>query len=253
MVWDRVNKTVLITGASRGIGAATARRLGKAGAQVILVARRKDIIDTLAAEIGNGATAHALDIADRAAVEAFAQEINAPDVLINCAGLARGRDPLDTLSLDDIDEVIATNINGVFYVTRVFLPAMRARNSGHIVNVSSMAAFCPYPGAGAYAASKAAVRMFSQCLRNDLGGTRIRVTDIAPGMVHNTEFAETRYRGDQTRIDANYRGMQPLEPEDIAETICFSLAAPEHVNVDLMVVYPLAQHAGPAVTHREPA
>ena len=253
MAWDRIEKTVLITGASSGIGAATARRLSAAGAKLILVARRAEKIDALAKEIGNGAEAYALDVRDRAAVADLSGRVEALDVLVNCAGLARGRDPLDETPMDEIEEVLDTNIKGVFYFTQAFMGGMRARNSGHIVNISSVAAFSPYKGAGGYAPSKAAVHMFSQCLRNDLGGTRVRVSEIAPGMIENTEFTTVRFNGDTGRVADTYKGLDVLRAEDIAETILFVIAAPERVNVDLMVVYPTQQHFGPNVMHRDPA
>lgn len=251
MAWERLEKTALITGASSGIGAATARRMAAAGARVILVARRTERLQALADELGNGAEAHAIDLRDRSAVEALAKRIELPDIVVNNAGIAYGREPLDETSIDDLDEVFDTNVKGVFYLTHQMIAPMRRRNSGHIIAVTSVAALYPYKGAGAYAPSKAAIHMFCKCLRNDLGGTRVRVSEIAPAMVQNTEFTSKRFAGDMNRVSATYQGLDVLQAEDIAEAILFAAAAPERVNVDLMEIFPVQQHQGPNVMHRD--
>jgi NADP-dependent 3-hydroxy acid dehydrogenase YdfG len=252
MAWEQLEKTVLITGASSGIGAATARRMATAGARVILVARRYDRIQALANELGNGAEAHAVDLRDRSAVEALTKRIDLPDVVANIAGIAHGREPLDETTIDDLDEVFDTNVKGVFYLTHQIIGPMRKRNSGHIIAVTSVAALYPYKGAGAYAPSKAAIHMFCKCLRNDLGGTRVRVSEIAPAMVQNTEFTSKRFNGDMDRVATTYKGLDVLRAEDIAEAILFAAAAPERVNVDLMEIFPVQQHQGPNVMNRDP-
>ena len=251
MGWERLEKTALITGASSGIGAATARRMAAAGARVILVARRFDRIQALADEIGNGAEAHAVDLRDRSDVEALVKRIELPDVVVNNAGIARGREPLDETTIDDLDDVFNTNVKGVFYLTHQMIGPMRQRNSGHIISVTSVAALYPYRGAGAYAPSKAAIHMFCKCLRNDLGGTRVRVSEIAPAMVQNTEFTSKRFDGDADRVAATYKGLDVLLAEDIAEAILFAAAAPARVNVDLMEIFPVQQHQGPNVMNRD--
>lgn len=249
----RFEKTVLVTGASSGIGAATARRFAEEGARVILLARRRDKIDVLAQELGEGAEAHAVDVRDRDAVAQVMGRLPAPDVVLISAGLARGRDPLDETALEDVEEILDTNVLGVFNTVHPVLGAMRERNSGHIVVVSSSAAFYPYRGANAYAPSKAAVHMLCQCLRNDLGGTRVRVSEIAPAMVENTGFTAVRFRGDQGQIEGTYKGLDVLQAEDVADAVFYCASAPERVNVDLMVLFPVQQHIGGAVMHRDPA
>ena len=254
MNWERLEKkTALITGASSGIGAATARRMAAAGARLILVARRTDRVAALAKELGNGAEAYGVDLRDRSAVESLVKQIETPDIVVNNAGIAHGREPLDETNIEDIDAVFDTNVRGVFYLTHQLIGAMRQRNSGHIIAVTSVAALYPYKGAGAYAPSKAAIHMFCKCLRNDLGGTRVRVSEIAPAMVQNTEFTSKRFAGDTDRVSATYQGLDVLRAEDIAEAILFAAAAPERVNVDLMEIFPVQQHQGPNVMHRNPA
>jgi 3-hydroxy acid dehydrogenase/malonic semialdehyde reductase len=154
--------------------------------------------------------------------------------------------------LEEVGEVLDTNVMGVFNVAHAVLGAMRKRNSGHIVVISSSAAFYPYQGANAYGPSKAAVHMLCQCLRNDLGGTRVRVSEIAPAMVENTEFTAVRFRGDAERVTSTYEGLEVLQAEDVADAVYYCASAPARVNVDLMVIFPVQQHIGGAVMHRDP-
>lgn len=246
-------KTVLVTGASSGIGAATARRFAEAGARLILLARRRDKIEALARELGNGAEAHAVDVRDREAMVQVMSRFPAPDVVVISAGLARGRDPLDETALEDVEEILDTNVMGVFNTAHAVMGTMRERNNGHIVVISSSAAFYPYRGANAYAPSKAAVHMLCQCMRNDLGGTRVRVSEIAPAMVENTGFTAVRFRGDQDQMEGTYKGLEVLQAEDVADAVFYSASAPARVNVDLIVLFPVQQHIGGAVMHRDPA
>jgi 3-hydroxy acid dehydrogenase / malonic semialdehyde reductase len=241
-------ETVMITGASAGIGEATARKFAQAGARLILLARRLDRIEALAKELGN-AEAHALDVSDSAAAEALLAKLPTPDVLVNNAGLSRGLEPWDQTTLDDFEEMMDTNVKGLYYVTRKVLGGMRQRNTGHVVNVGSVAGFLSYRGGSGYCATKAAVHALSQCLRADVEETNIRVSEIAPGMV-KTEFSLVRFHGDEEKAEAVYKGLENLTAEDMAEAIFFCVNAPKRMNVDLMVIFPQQQHMGPAVYNR---
>lgn len=243
--------TALVTGASAGIGAATVRALAAAGFDRIYAgARRLDRLTALAAEVP-GVVPVAMDVADRDAVERLSAqrpEVFEVDVLVNNAGLARGTDPMPTASLDDWDEMVATNVQGLLYVTRLALPALQAR-AGHIVNIGSVAGRWVYPGGGVYCATKFAVRALSEGLRLDLQGTGVRVTNIEPGLVA-TEFSEVRFRGDRERAAKVYAGARVLTPEDVADAIVWSVGRPAHVNVQEMVLYPTDQAAVRDVVRR---
>lgn len=237
------SKTVLITGASSGIGAATAKRFAAAGHNLILIARREEKMR----ELGVKAELIALDVSDRVAVqEALAgREV---DVLVNNAGIAPGGLSLaQNGALDDWEQTVDVNVNGLLYVTHALLAGMAQRKRGHIINIGSAAGTFPYPGGNVYGATKAFVELFSLNLRADLLGTGVRVTNIAPGMVE-TDFSVVRFAGDQAKADAVYANMQPLTSEDIAETIFWSAAQPAHVNINRIEVMPTAQaNAGFAV------
>ncbi len=250
----RYEGVALITGASSGMGEAAARRLARAGAKLILAARRRDRLDALAKEIGPNALAVELDVRDLAAVkrtvESLPREFSAISLLVNNAGLALGLEPAQEANLDYWNTMVDTNIKGVMHLVRTVLPGMVARERGHIVNIGSVAASSPYPGGNVYGATKAFVAQLSQNLRADLLGHRVRVTDLEPGMVE-TEFSLVRFAGDAARADGVYRGFQPLTAEDVAEAIFWCATLPEHVNVSRLEVYPLMQaHAGFSV-HRE--
>jgi NADP-dependent 3-hydroxy acid dehydrogenase YdfG len=244
----------LITGASSGFGEATARRFAKAGARVILLARRADRLEALAKEIGSKAHALPLDVRDRVAVDKAMERLPAAfsdiSLLVNSAGGALGLGPAQEADADAWDTMVDVNIKGLLHVTRAVLPGMVARERGHIVNLGSVAATSPYPGGNVYGASKAFVAQFSQNLRADLLGHRVRVTNIEAGMAE-TEFSLVRFSGDAERAAAVYRGMKPLSADDIAETIFWCATLPEHVDVSRLEIFPLMQaHAGFAV-HRE--
>jgi 3-hydroxy acid dehydrogenase / malonic semialdehyde reductase len=239
----------LITGASSGIGEATAAMLAQDGHNVWLIARREDRLNSLALKInahgGARAEISALDVTNEAAVRAFA-ETNAArlaqtEVLINNAGLAKGVAPLQDGDLGDWGTMIETNLTGVLRLTRLVLPHMIKRGRGHIVNLGSVAGTVPYPGGNVYCASKSAIHMFNQCLRMDVLGKNIRITEISPGMVE-TEFSEVRL-GDKQKAADVYKGLTPLTAADIAETIRWSLNRPAHVNIQEIVVYPTQQAA----------
>lgn len=249
-------KVVLVTGASSGIGAACARAFAQQGALLILAARREERLQALSAELtATGAAVHVmgLDVRDRDAVSARLSELPAQfqpiEVLINNAGLGRGLDKFQDGNLSDWDEIIDTNVKGLLYATRLVLPGMVRRDSGHIVNLGSVAGRQAYAGGNVYCASKAAVRMLNECLKHDLLGTRIRVTTVDPGMVE-TEFSVVRFRGDQGRADKVYAGMTPMTPDDVADTVIFCVTRPAHVNISEVVMLATDQAAATTVHRR---
>jgi serine 3-dehydrogenase len=241
-------KLVLITGASAGIGEACARALAASGAELILLARREERLRELKSELEHeyGATIRtsAIDLRDRDAVLAFAKSLDdedaAPDVLINNAGLSRGLDPVQEGDFQDWDEMIDTNIKGLLNITRAILPLMVRRDSGHLINLGSIAGRMVYPNGNVYNATKFAVRALSEAMNVDLAGTRIRVSSIDPGAVE-TEFSLVRFHGDEARANAVYQGFQPLTPADIADAISYVLNVPDHVNIQELVIMPTAQ------------
>ena len=243
------SQTVLISGASAGIGAATARLLATGGHQLILLARRPDKLDALAHELSSLTTVHTIsaDVRDSAAVRAALTKLPAFDtltVLINNAGLALGLDKAQDASTDDWDVMIDTNIRALTHLTRLVLPGFVARKRGHIVNLGSVAGSYPYPGGNVYGATKAFVERFSLNLRADLHGTGVRVTNIEPGMVE-TDFSAVRFRGDDARAAEVYRGAHPLTADDIAESIRWCIELPERVNINRLELMPTTQSFGP--------
>lgn len=252
-------KLVLITGASAGIGEASALHLAATGKyDLLLTARRLDRLESLAKkcrELGAANVSVArLDVSSLSAVEDFfkdsklQKQFERLEVLINNAGLAKGVDAMDQAKISDWQGMIETNVLGLLYVTRFALPNIR-KNQGHILNIGSVAGRWTYPGGGVYCATKAAVRALSEGLRMDLLGSRVRVTNIAPGMVE-TEFASTRL-GDVEKAKKIYENFRPLTAADIAECIEWSLSRPAHVNIQEMIVFPTDQ-AGVTQIHREP-
>ncbi|MDO9711846.1 SDR family oxidoreductase [Paracraurococcus lichenis] len=247
---------VLVTGATAGFGLAIARRFAADGARIVAVGRRADRLAALATELGEGRV-HALplDVADRAAVTAavagLPADFAAVDVLVNNAGLARGLEPAQAAELDDWDAMVDTNIKGLMYVTRAVLPGMVARDAGHIVNIGSTAGEWPYPGGNVYGATKAFVRQFSLNLRADLFGTRVRVTEIEPGLVGGTEFSSVRFKGDEAKATGVYAGTEPLVPEDIADAVHWVATRPARVNVNTLQVMPVVQSFAPLRVHRD--
>ncbi|HEY3357230.1 MAG TPA: SDR family NAD(P)-dependent oxidoreductase [Polyangia bacterium] len=245
---------VLITGATAGFGAACARRFAAAGARLILTGRRADRLAALAAELKVPVHTAAFDVRDRAAVDAFVAAL--PDafrdvtILVNNAGLSLGLEPLWEASLEDCETMIDTNCKGLLYVTRALLPGIVARNRGHVINLGSVAATYAYPGGHVYCGTKAFVRQVSLALRADLAGTAVRVTDIEPGLAES-EFSIVRFHGDVERAKKVYQGVQPLTPEDIAETVYWVATRPAHVNINTVEIMPVAQApAGPVVKRR---
>jgi 3-hydroxy acid dehydrogenase / malonic semialdehyde reductase len=230
-------KTAVVTGASSGIGAATARALRQAGVRVAAGARRVDRIE--------GDVALELDVTDAAScerfVEAAVRELGGLDILVNAAGLALGRDPFTDSSEEDEEVVLETNVHGLIRITRLCLPHIR--DGGHIVNLGSIAGRQAYENAALYVTSKFAVRGFTYALREDLLGRPIRLTTVDPGLVE-TGFSLVRFRGDAAKAGAVYEGVEAMTPEDIAECVLFALTRPPHVNVDELVVKALAQSSG---------
>jgi NADP-dependent 3-hydroxy acid dehydrogenase YdfG len=231
-------KTAIVTGASSGIGAATARALAEAGAQVAGGARRVAELET---EIKLE-----LDVRDPASCERFVEAavdaLGGLDILVNNAGLGLGRDRFDAGTEEDEATVLETNVNGLIRMTRLCLPHIR--DDGHIVNMGSIAGRQAYENAAVYVASKFAVRGFTYALREDLLGRPIRLTDLAPGLAGGTEFSLVRFKGDEEKAAAVYQGVDPLTAEDIADCVLFALTRPLHVNVDEIVVKALAQSSG---------
>jgi 3-hydroxy acid dehydrogenase / malonic semialdehyde reductase len=243
------HKIILITGASSGIGAATAEYCAKAGAHLILVARRIDKLNTLIQKIQTTSPtteclALSLDITNETAVnETFSHlpdRWKNIDILINNAGLAAGRDKFQDAKIDDIEIMINTNLKGLIYVTKAIIPIMIKRNQGHIVNMGSIAGHVAYSGGSIYCATKSAVRSISAALRQDLFGSKVRVTEIDPGLVA-TDFSLVRFKGDTEAAKKTYEGMTPLSPEDIADTILYCITRPLHVNISEVVMYPTDQ------------
>jgi 3-hydroxy acid dehydrogenase / malonic semialdehyde reductase len=230
-------KTAIVTGASSGIGAATARALRDAGVKVAVGARRADRLE--------GDFAHELDVTDPASCERFVaaavDALGGLDVLVNNAGGALGRYPFWESTEEDEEWMIEANVHGLMRMTRLCLPHIR--DGGHVVNIDSIAGRAPYENAAVYCAVKAAVAMFSKALREDLLGRPIRVTALGPGLTE-TDFSLVRFKGDEEKARAVYQGVEALTPEDIADCVLFALMRPLHVNVDEIVVKALAQTSG---------
>ncbi len=228
----------MVTGASAGIGAATAESLAAQGFHVVCVARRKDRIDALAERIGG--TAIVADVTDQAAVDAMAAQLDRVDVLVNNAGGARGLEPVLDADLDHWRWMWETNVLGTLRVSRALLPKLIASGDGLIVTVTSIAAFETYDGGSGYTAAKHGQGALHRTLRGELLGKPVRLTEIAPGAVE-TDFSLMRFDGDQERADNVYRGITPLVAEDVAEVIGFVASRPSHVNLDQIVIRPRDQ------------
>jgi NADP-dependent 3-hydroxy acid dehydrogenase YdfG len=249
-----MQRTAVVTGASVGIGAATAGQLAAAGYHVVLAARRVDRLDAVAARIraeGGQATTHQLDVTDRAAVARFACSLDRCDVLVSNAGGAIGTESVADADPADWLAMYEANVMGTLHVTRALLPKLVTSGAGTIVVMSSTAGFVAYEGGGGYAAAKHAEHALAATLRLELSGQPVRVIEIAPGMVKTDEFALNRFRGDAAKAAAVYAGVaEPLTAEDVADAVTWAVTRPSHVNVDLMVLRPLAQAAQHKV-HRE--
>ncbi|MGD0912761.1 MAG: SDR family NAD(P)-dependent oxidoreductase [Terracidiphilus sp.] len=250
-------KIVFITGASGGIGAATAIKFAAEGARLLLAARRAGkLAEVASAALAAGAQAvHSfdLDVRSRHAVQSAIDELPAEwaeiDVLVNNAGLSRGMEKLYTGRIEDWEEMIDTNVKGLLYVSRAVVPGMVVRNRGHVVTLGSVAGELVYPGGAVYCASKAAAQSINDGLRDDLLGTRVRVTCVNPGLVE-TDFSVVRFHGDQGRASKVYKGLTPLYGEDIADAILWAVTRPEHVNVARITLTTVDQ-ANSILIHRE--
>jgi 3-hydroxy acid dehydrogenase/malonic semialdehyde reductase len=248
-------KTVIITGASSGIGEATAYEFAKHGARLVLVARRAERLAEIAelCSKDHGAEVQCIeaDVRNESKITSLLHENigdRSVDVLVNNAGLSRGLDPVQTGDSVNWEEMIDTNIKGLLWVTKALLPSMIARGTGMIINIASVAGRQAYPNGNVYCATKAAVRMLSETMQFDINGTGVRVTNIDPGLVE-TEFSLVRFRGDEQRAANVYKGYTPLSASDVAETIIFCATRPPHVSIHDMLVMPTAQ-ASTQVVHK---
>jgi len=222
---------VFVTGATSGFGDAIARRFVKEGHQVIAAGRRKERLEKLAQE--TGCSFEVLDVTDKKAVFEVFSKYPEIDVLVNNAGLALGLEPAQETDIDDWDKMVDTNIKGVIYCARAVLPNMVKRNKGHIISIGSAAGNWPYPGGNVYGSTKSFVQQFARNIRNDLFGTKVRSTNLEPGMA-DTEFSTVRFKGDKAKADKVYEGTQALTAEDLAEATYWIATLPEHVNVNTL-------------------
>lgn len=250
-----MNKTALITGATSGIGKATAEHFAKNGVNLVLCGRRQERLDELKDELGKYSQIHTLvfDVRDRNAVlekiGSLPNEFSKIDILVNNAGNAHGLDPIESGSLDDWDAMLDINVKGLLYVSKAILPQMVERKSGHIINIGSTAGKEVYPKGNVYCASKHAVDAINQGMRIDLNQYGIRVGAVNPGLVE-TEFSNVRFKGDAARAETVYKGFQALRPEDIADIIYFVVTRPHHVNIADLVVMPTAQASSTIVNKK---
>jgi len=251
------DKVVLITGASAGIGAATAMEFARHGAKLLLCARRLETLQAMEGELRDAGAADVfcfqLDVQQRVEVQGVLNTLPAAweeiDVLVNNAGLSRGLVKIYEDEVDDWEEMIDTNIKGLLYVTRAIVPGMVQRGRGHIINLGSIAGHFAYPNGAVYCATKAAERFISDGLRIDLNGTPIRVTSVDPGMVQ-TDFAKVRFRGNEERAAKTYENVEPLQPEDVADVIVWAATRPAHVGIQSVLMTCVAQ-ANPFVITRK--
>ena len=240
---------VLITGASAGFGAAITRVLAPLGHKIIVTGRRGDRLEALAQELGRDRVLPLVfDVTDRDAVETALASLPADwaeiDVLVNNAGLALGLEPAQDADLENWERMIDTNIKGLTYVTRAVLPGMVKRDRGHVVNMGSVAGTWPYFGGNVYGATKAYVRQFTLNLRADLLGTKVRASNIEPGLVSGTEFSNVRFAGDDSKAANVYANTTPLTADDVAETVRWIISLPAHFNVNTIEIMPVVQGYG---------
>lgn len=251
-----MSKTVFITGATSGFGAATARRFARDGWAVIICGRRQDRLTALADELGSLAPVHTLtlDVQDaeavRQAVDSLPERFQPVHTLVNNAGLALAPDAMQNVVLADLHTMINTNVTGLVNITHTLLPSLISTGTGAtIINIGSTAGEWPYPGSHVYGATKAFVKQFSYNLRSDLQGTGVRVTDLAPGIAE-TEFSVVRNNGDRSAAEAVYEGTVPLSAQDVAEQIAYLANLPEHININRVEMVPVRQAWGPYAIHR---
>lgn len=242
-----------ITGATSGFGSAMVSRFIQSGHLVIATGRRTERLEKMQLEFGENLHTAFLDVQNKINISKVLDELpprfKKIDVLINNAGLALGIDPVQKSSLEDWDTMVQTNINGLLYCTQKILPGMIERNKGHVINIGSVAGEFPYPGGNVYGATKAFVHQFSLNMRADLIGTKIRVSNIEPGMC-NTEFSEIRFFGDKLKAQNVYKGVHALSADDIAETIDWVISRPSHVNINTISLMPIQQAFSGFSVHR---
>ena len=238
-------KTVLVTGASAGFGEAICRRLIADGYRVIGAARRADKLAALQAELGERFLAVVMDVTDQASIDQAFQTIFGRfptlDILVNNAGLALGVERAQVASAANWQRMIATNVTGLALVTHQVLPRMVAANAGLIINIGSVAGTVPYPGGNVYGATKAFVKQFSLNLRADLAGSKVRVSNIEPGLCSGTDFSMVRLGGNAEAVAALYQDVEAIRPEDIADTVAWISQLPEHMNINSIEIMPVAQ------------
>jgi 3-hydroxy acid dehydrogenase / malonic semialdehyde reductase len=250
-----MSMTVFVTGASAGFGAAITKKFVTEGHRVVASGRRQERLKALAGKLATDRLhTLVLDVRDRPAVEQAVSALPADyaeiDVVVNNAGLALGLEPAHKADIEAWEQMVDTNVKGLMYVTRAILPGMVTRNRGHIVNISSTAANYPYPGGNVYGATKAFVRQFSLNLRADLLGTKVRVTDVEPGLVGGTEFSVVRFKGDKDKAKKIYDQADALTPEDVAETVYWVTTLPPRMNINTIELMPVTQSFGPLAIHR---
>lgn len=251
------DKCVMITGATSGIGEACAEQFAEAGSNLLLIARRKDRLQAMCRRLTDSYAIRTrdvvLDVTDRERVtvslDELPEEWQAVDILINNAGLARGFSRFHEIDLDDMEEMMDTNVKGLIYVSRKIIPGMVARGGGHIVNIGSIAGHDVYPKGNIYCATKHAVDALTKGMRMDLYDAPVRVSTVDPGLVE-TEFSMVRFRGDSDRASAVYRNMMPLSAADIADIVLFITSRPAHVQIGQVVVYPTDQASATIVNRR---
>jgi len=249
-----MERTVLVTGASSGLGAEIVRSFADDGALVVAAARRLDRVAALAAELGDTVLALELDVRERRAVtEALAAlppRFATIDVLVNNAGLALGVEPAHEADPEEWQRMVDTNCSGLLHCTYAVLPGMVERGRGHVINIGSTAGTYPYPGGNVYGATKAFVHQLSLNLRADLHGTGVRVTCVEPGLVGGTEFSTVRLRGNAERAAEVYEGAEALTPHDVAQAVLWAATQPAHVNVNVIELMPVSQSPAGLRVHR---
>ncbi|MCP9292572.1 SDR family NAD(P)-dependent oxidoreductase [Gracilimonas sediminicola] len=247
-------KTAIVTGATAGIGYKTTELLAEQGVHLVVTGRREErleeIKEKLESEYEVKVQTAAFDIRDADACRSFVESLTANiDLLVNNAGLAKGTDPVYDAEFDDWNTMIDTNVKGLLYLSRLIIPQMKERNTGHIINVGSTAGHESYAGGVVYTATKHAVKAITESTKKDLHGTEVRVSMVSPGLVE-TEFSEVRFKGDKEKAAEVYKGMKPLVAQDIAEIIVFVANRPAHVNIMDTIIYPTAQSSATMV-HRD--
>lgn len=247
-------KTALVTGATAGFGLAICKTLIQAGYKVIGTGRRAERLDALKAELGENFLPLAFDVSNieqtETALNNRPEGWQAVDLLVNNAGLALGLEPAHKVELSDWVQMIDTNIKGLVTVTRLVLPEMVAKNSGHVINLGSIAGTYAYPGGNVYGGTKAFVKQFSLNLRADLAGTKVRVSNVEPGLCGGTEFSNVRFKGDDEKAAKLYENVEYVSPQDIANIVLWLNQQPEHVNINRIEVMPTAQTFSPLAVHR---